>query len=70
MVFIAEKSSCLRPSKNLTKDVIEACVDFAMVAKLGEVKPVNKSELRQALRCKVNSIKFNSSKPGYFVGKI
>jgi len=54
----------------LTKDVIEACVDFAMVAKLGEVKPVNKSELRQALRCKVNSIKFNSSKPGYFVGKI
>jgi len=44
--------------------------DFAMVAKLGEVKPVNKSELRQALRCKVNSIKFNSSKPGYFVGKI
>ena len=44
--------------------------DFAMVAKLGEVKPVSKSELRQTLRCKVNSLKFSSSKPGYFVGKI
>lgn len=44
--------------------------DFAKVAKLGDIKPVTKSELRQALRCKVNSLKFNSSKPGYFVGKL
>ena len=41
-----------------------------MVIKLGEVKPVSKSELRQTLRCKVNSLKFSSAKPGYFVGKI
>lgn len=41
-----------------------------MVAKLGDVKPATKSELRQALRCKVNSLKFYSSKPGYFLGKI
>ncbi|XP_044183726.1 uncharacterized protein LOC122964265, partial [Acropora millepora] len=53
--------------KELDKGVIEACVDFAMVAKLGDVKPATKSELRQALRCKVNSLKFYSSKPGYFL---
>lgn len=41
-----------------------------MVAKLGDPQPATKSELRQALRCKVNSLKFYSSKPGYFLGKI
>ena len=44
--------------------------DFAMVAKLENVKTTKKAELRQALRTKVNSIKFNVKKPGYFVGKI
>lgn len=44
--------------------------DFAMVAKLGQVKNAKKSELRQALRTKVNSMKFSASNPGYFVGKI
>jgi len=65
--FYSREELLSKTFKELEKDVIEACVDFAMVAKLGEVKPVTKSELRQALRCKVNSIKFNSSKPGYFV---
>lgn len=44
--------------------------DFAMVAKLGKVKNEKKSSLRQALRSKVNSMKFNLSNPGYFVGKV
>ena len=44
--------------------------DFALVAKLGQVKSVKKSELRQALRTKVNSMKFSVSNPGYFVSKI
>jgi len=39
-----------------------------MVAKLGKVKSVKKAELRQALRCKVNSRKFQTIKPGYFKG--
>ena len=41
--------------------------DFALVAKLGQVKNVKKSELRQALRTKVNSMKFSVSNPEYFV---
>ncbi len=40
-----------------------------MVAKLGKVKNEKKSGLRQALRSKVTSMKFNLSNPGYFVGK-
>ena len=44
--------------------------DFAMVAKLGKVKNEKKSALRQALRSKVNLMKFNMSNPGYFVGKV
>ena len=44
--------------------------DFALVAKFGQVKSVKKSELRQALRTKVNSMKFSVSNPGYFVSKI
>ena len=42
--------------------------EFAMVAKLGKVQNVKKSELRQALRCKMNSMKFQSSKPAYYQG--
>lgn len=41
-----------------------------MVAKLGKVKNEKKSGLRQALRSKVNSMKFNLSNPGYFLGKV
>ena len=41
-----------------------------MVAKLGDAQPATKSELRQALRCKVNSLKFYSPKPEYFLGNI
>jgi len=37
-----------------------------MVAKLGDVKHTKKADLRQALRCKLNSMKFQSSKPGYY----
>ena len=40
-----------------------------MVAKLGQVKSVKKSKLRQALRTKVNSMKFGVSNSGYFVSK-
>lgn len=40
-----------------------------MVAKLGKVKSVKKAKIRQALRCKVNSRKFQTVKPGYFKGK-
>jgi len=43
--------------------------DFAMVAKLGDVKHTKKADLRQALRCKLNSMKFQSSKPGYYQGE-
>ncbi|CAH3154823.1 unnamed protein product [Pocillopora meandrina] len=41
--------------------------NFALVAKLGQVKSVKKSELRQALRTKVNSMKF-SVQPRIFCG--
>lgn len=44
--------------------------DFAMVAKLGQVKSITKSKLRQALITKVNSMKFSVSNSGYFVVKI
>ena len=43
--------------------------DFATVAKLGQVKSVKKSKLRQALRTKVNSMKFSASNSGYFISK-
>ncbi|CAH3142622.1 unnamed protein product, partial [Porites evermanni] len=59
-------------SKNfsdLDKEITEAAIDFAMVARLGEVKNVGKADLRQALRHKLNSMKSPCSKPEYFQGK-
>ena len=41
-----------------------------MAAKLRKVKNEKNSGLRQALRSKVTSMKFNLSNPGYFVGKV
>jgi hypothetical protein len=43
--------------------------DFAMVAKLQNVPNVKKAEIRQALRCKLNSLRFSKTKPGYYKGK-
>ena len=36
---------------------------------LVKLKNVRKADLRQALRCKLNSMKFQCSKPEYFQGK-
>lgn len=57
---------------NKSRVIVQRCLDNYIECSfvLGEVKLVNKSKFRQALRCKVNSMKFNSSKPEYFVGKI
>ena len=44
--------------------------DFAMVAKMpANVQNVKKAVIRQALRCKLNSLKFSKSKPDYYRGK-
>ncbi len=43
--------------------------DFAMVAKVPNVPNVKKADIRQALRCKLNSLRFSKTKPGYYKGK-
>ncbi|KAJ7391207.1 hypothetical protein OS493_019338 [Desmophyllum pertusum] len=40
-----------------------------MVAKLGKVENRIKADIRQALCCKINSIKFRTNKPRYFQDK-
>ncbi|XP_015750398.1 PREDICTED: uncharacterized protein LOC107330276 isoform X2 [Acropora digitifera] len=65
-IFYSKEELLRKVFSDLDKDIIEACVEFAMVAKLGKVQNVKKSELRQALRCKMNSMKFQSSKPAYY----
>ena len=44
-------------------------VDFAMAAKMPNVPNCKKADLRQALRCKLNSLRFNRNKPAYHQGK-
>lgn len=65
-IFFSKEQLLSKSFSDLDKDIIEACVEFAMIAKLGKVDSVKKSQLRQALRCKVNSMKFQSSRPGYY----
>ncbi|XP_067021761.1 uncharacterized protein [Acropora muricata] len=65
-IFYSKEELLRKVFSDLDKDIIEACVEFAMVAKLGKVQNVKKSELRQALCCKMNSMKFQSSKPAYY----
>ena len=65
MKAVSGQKSCFR---KMTQ-VVFFFADFAMVARLGEVKNARKADLRQALRCKLNSMKFQCSKPEYFQGK-
>ena len=49
--------------------MLKCSSDFAMVAKMGPVvKVVKKAVFRQALRCKMNSLKFARLKPNYYQG--
>ena len=51
--------------------MLKCSSDFSMVAKMGpNVEVVKKADLRQALRCKMNSLKFARLKPNYYQGMV